>query len=71
MLWEGGYLYSEDIEDIDEQGYLQVADRIKDVIKTRGEWVSSQEIENILSSEEVWLRLYSVVQKCLIQHLEA
>jgi fatty-acyl-CoA synthase len=48
-LWEGGYLHTEDIGYIDEQGYLQVTDRIKDVIKTGGEWVSSQEIEDILS----------------------
>ena len=48
-LWEGGYLHTEDIGYIDEQDYLQVTDRIKDVIKTGGEWVSSQEIEDILS----------------------
>ena len=34
------------------QGYLQVTDRIKDVIKTGGEWVSSQAIEDILSQHE-------------------
>jgi fatty-acyl-CoA synthase len=48
-LWEGGYLHTEDIGYIDPEGYLQVTDRIKDVIKTGGEWVSSQEIEDILS----------------------
>ncbi len=47
-LWEGGYLHTEDIGYIDTEGYLQVTDRIKDVIKTGGEWVSSQEIEDIL-----------------------
>jgi fatty-acyl-CoA synthase len=51
-LWEGGYLHTEDIGYIDEQGYLQVTDRIKDVIKTGGEWVSSQAIEDILSQHE-------------------
>jgi fatty-acyl-CoA synthase len=48
-LWEGGYLHTEDIGYMDLEGYLQVTDRIKDVIKTGGEWVSSQEIEDILS----------------------
>jgi fatty-acyl-CoA synthase len=48
-LWEGSYLHTEDIGYIDPEGYLQVTDRIKDVIKTGGEWVSSQEIEDILS----------------------
>jgi fatty-acyl-CoA synthase len=51
-LWEGGYLHTEDIGYIDPAGYLQVTDRIKDVIKTGGEWVSSQEIEDILSQHE-------------------
>ncbi|MDQ3941483.1 MAG: long-chain-fatty-acid--CoA ligase, partial [Actinomycetota bacterium] len=51
-LWEGGYLHTEDIGYIDPEGYLQVTDRIKDVIKTGGEWVSSQEIEDILSQRE-------------------
>jgi fatty-acyl-CoA synthase len=51
-LWEGGYLHTEDIGYVDEQGYLQVTDRIKDVIKTGGEWVSSQAIEDILTQHE-------------------
>jgi fatty-acyl-CoA synthase len=51
-LWEGSYLHTEDIGYIDPEGYLQVTDRIKDVIKTGGEWVSSQEIEDILSQRE-------------------
>lgn len=47
-LWEGGWLHTQDIGHIDERGYLQVTDRIKDVIKTGGEWVSSLEIEDIV-----------------------
>ncbi|MFL9878945.1 fatty acid--CoA ligase [Herbaspirillum rhizosphaerae] len=48
-LWEGGWLHTEDIGNIDSRGYLQVTDRIKDVIKTGGEWVSSLEIEEIIA----------------------
>lgn len=48
-LWDGGYLHTNDIGVIDADGYLQVTDRIKDVIKTGGEWVSSLELEDILS----------------------
>lgn len=48
-LWSGGYLHTNDIATIDAQGYVQVTDRIKDVIKTGGEWVSSLEVEDILS----------------------
>jgi fatty-acyl-CoA synthase len=48
-LWEGGWLHTGDIGFIDEEGYLQITDRLKDVIKTGGEWVSSLEIEDIIS----------------------
>jgi fatty-acyl-CoA synthase len=48
-LWHGGFLHTGDIGYIDERGYLQITDRIKDVIKTGGEWISSLEIEDIIS----------------------
>jgi fatty-acyl-CoA synthase len=48
-LWRGGYLHTQDIGHIDAQGYLQVTDRIKDVIKTGGEWISSLELECLIS----------------------
>ncbi len=48
-LWAGGYLHTNDIGSIDAHGYVQVTDRLKDVIKTGGEWVSSLEIEDIIS----------------------
>ncbi|MBB3213293.1 fatty-acyl-CoA synthase [Herbaspirillum sp. Sphag1AN] len=48
-LWEGGWLHTQDIGHIDQRGYLQVTDRIKDVIKTGGEWVSSLQIEEIIA----------------------
>lgn len=47
-LWTGGYLHTQDIG-IFEKGYLKITDRIKDVIKTGGEWVSSIEVEDLLS----------------------
>jgi fatty-acyl-CoA synthase len=49
-LWEGGYLHTQDIGHIDEQGWLQITDRIKDVIKTGGEWLSSLTLEDMLST---------------------
>jgi fatty-acyl-CoA synthase len=48
-LWRGGYLHTGDIATIDADGYLQVTDRIKDVIKSGGEWISSLELEGIIS----------------------
>jgi fatty-acyl-CoA synthase len=49
QLWRGGYLHTSDIGTIDPQGYVLITDRIKDVIKSGGEWISSLEIEDILS----------------------
>ncbi len=48
-LWQGGYLHTNDIGYVDPAGYLQITDRLKDVIKTGGEWISSLEIEDIVS----------------------
>jgi fatty-acyl-CoA synthase len=47
-LWRGGYLHTGDIGVVDEHGYLQITDRIKDVIKSGGEWISSLDVEDIL-----------------------
>lgn len=48
-LWAGGYLHTGDIGNIDANGYLRVTDRIKDVIKTGGEWISSLALEDIIA----------------------
>jgi len=48
-LWRGGYLHTNDIGTIDPEGYLLITDRIKDVVKSGGEWISSLAIEDIVS----------------------
>jgi fatty-acyl-CoA synthase len=48
QLWAGGYLHTNDIGVITPDGYLRVTDRIKDVIKTGGEWISSLQLEDII-----------------------
>jgi fatty-acyl-CoA synthase len=48
-LWRDGWLHSGDVAYIDEHGYIQITDRLKDVIKTGGEWVSSIDLENLVS----------------------
>jgi acyl-CoA synthetase (AMP-forming)/AMP-acid ligase II len=47
-LWSGGYLHTGDIGKVDSAGYFQITDRIKDVIKSGGEWISSVELEDLL-----------------------
>lgn len=51
-LWEGGWLHTGDVGVISEDGSLQITDRIKDLIKTGGEWISSLEIEDLIARHE-------------------
>jgi fatty-acyl-CoA synthase len=46
--FEGGWFHSGDVGYIDEEGYLFVVDRVKDVIKTGGTMVASREVEEAL-----------------------
>ena len=46
-LLAGGWFPTGDVGTIDADGYLQITDRSKDVIKSGGEWISSIEVENI------------------------
>ena len=48
-LWRGGYLHTGDIGCLDGEGYLRITDRLKDLIKSGGEWISSIGIEDIVS----------------------
>jgi fatty-acyl-CoA synthase len=41
-----GYLKSGDVGTIDPEGYLKITDRLKDLIKSGGEWISSVDMEN-------------------------
>jgi fatty-acyl-CoA synthase len=42
-----GWFPTGDVSTIDPDGYMQITDRTKDVIKSGGEWISSIDIENI------------------------
>jgi fatty-acyl-CoA synthase len=49
QLWDGGYLHTQDIASIGANGSLLITDRMKDVIKSGGEWISSLEVESLIS----------------------
>jgi fatty-acyl-CoA synthase len=59
-LWRGGWLHTGDVGVIDAHGYLKITDRIKDVVKTGGEWVSSLDIEDLI------LRLPQVAEAAVV-----
>ena len=43
-----GWFHTGDVCTIDEYGYLDIVDRVKDFIKSGGEWISSVEVENTI-----------------------
>jgi len=49
QLWAGGYLHTNDIAVVSPDGYVHITDRLKDVIKTGGEWVSSLQMEDLIT----------------------
>ena len=51
-LWAGGWLHTNDVACIDKNGSIRITDRTKDVIKVGGEWLSSLEIEDVITKHE-------------------
>jgi fatty-acyl-CoA synthase len=47
-----GWLKTGDIVSVDPDGYVEVVDRTKDIIKSGGEWISSIELENALMAHD-------------------
>ena len=47
---DDGWFRTGDVVTIDEAGYVKITDRIKDLVKSGGEWISSIEVENALLS---------------------
>ncbi len=46
--FQDGWFRTGDVANIDAEGYLQLVDRTKDVVKSGGEWISSVELENAI-----------------------
>ncbi|MGE7601939.1 long-chain fatty acid--CoA ligase [Peribacillus sp. NPDC097675] len=50
--FKDGWLYTGDVVTIDDEGFVKIVDRTKDLIKSGGEWISSVDIENTLMAHE-------------------
>ena len=44
----GGWLHTGDVGTIDEEGYVRLVDRTRDLVKSGGEWISSVDLENLI-----------------------
>jgi len=51
-LWHGGWMHTQDIATLDERGNIMIRDRLKDVIKTGGEWIDSIMLEELICTVE-------------------
>jgi fatty-acyl-CoA synthase len=52
QLWAGGYMHTGDMATVDGEGYVHVVDRLKDIVKSGGEWISSVDLEDIILLKE-------------------
>lgn len=48
--FQDGWFRTGDVASIDPEGYIQLVDRTKDVVKSGGEWISSVDLENAIMS---------------------
>lgn len=49
-LWRGGWMHTNDVATVDCAGNVRIRDRLKDVIKTGGEWIDSLQLEELVAS---------------------
>ncbi|HHW07483.1 MAG TPA: long-chain fatty acid--CoA ligase [Clostridia bacterium] len=50
--FKDGWLHTGDIATVDQEGFVKLVDRTKDLIKSGGEWISSVDLENALMAHE-------------------
>lgn len=48
-LWKGGWLHTGDMAVLDEEGYVMIVDRIRDAVKSGGEWIPTIILEDLLT----------------------
>ena len=51
-LWRGGWLHTQDIATIDAHGTIVIRDRLKDIVKTGGEWIDSIHLEELVATAD-------------------
>jgi fatty-acyl-CoA synthase len=59
-LWRGGWMHTQDIATIDSNGLVQIRDRLKDVVKTGGEWIDSIQLEELVATAD------GVAEACVV-----
>ena len=64
-LFKSGWFDSEDLGTVDEDGYIAIVDRSKDLIKSGGEWISSVDLENIIMAHPAVLEACVVAIHCI------
>jgi fatty-acyl-CoA synthase len=62
-LWSGGWLHTGDIAAMDEYGVVLIRDRIKDLVKSGGEWISSLLLEDLLTRHPAVLEAAVIAAK--------
>ncbi len=58
--FKDGWLCTGDVVTVDEEGQVKIVDRIKDLIKSGGEWISSVDLENAIMLHE------AVAEACVV-----
>jgi len=48
LTFADGWFHTGDMATLDEEGYLRLVDRTKDLVKSGGEWISSVDLENLI-----------------------
>jgi fatty-acyl-CoA synthase len=51
-LWRGGWLHTQDVATIDAHGVIRIRDRLKDIVKSGGEWIDSIQLEELVATAE-------------------